>query len=161
MFSVAELLDRAKAGGSIESDYRLAKVIGITHAAISSYRVGKTMPNDRILGQLCALSGDDVAVVAAEIQAARAQSDEGKTMWLMIAKRLAGGATTAILSVCFAISLIALPATDARASTVQAHQTGEVSLLYIVSSTFLSVGDFLLVRLRRFTALLRCSFLLL
>jgi hypothetical protein len=33
MFSVADLLDRAKAGANIDSDYRLAKVIGITHSA--------------------------------------------------------------------------------------------------------------------------------
>lgn len=69
MISIANLLDAAKAKAGIESDYRLAKVIGITHSVVSSYRVGKSMPNDKILAQLCALSGDDVAVVAAEIQA--------------------------------------------------------------------------------------------
>jgi hypothetical protein len=155
MISVADLLDRAKAGGSIESDYRLAKVIGITHAAVSSYRMKKTMPDARVLEQLCALSGDDVAVVMAQIQAERERTPEGKNMWLMVAKRLAGGATTAILSVCFAIALIAAPASDARATTLNAYKTGEFSLLYIVSSTFLSVHVFALVRLRRFTGLLR------
>lgn len=157
MFSVANLLDRAKSRAGIESDYRLAKVIGITHSVVSSYRMQKSMPNDKILAQICALSGDDVGVIAAQIQAERAQSEEGRGMWLTIAKRLQGAATTAILSVCFAISLIALPATDARAATVEAYRDGGVNLLYIVSSTILTVGMHAAVRLRRFAGLWRVS----
>jgi len=155
MFSVADLLDRAKAGGNIESDYRLAKVIGITHSTMSGYRVGKTIPDARVLEQLCALSGDDAGVLMAQAQAERERTPEGKTMWLMVAKRLQGAATTAILSVCFAISLIAMSPDVAKAQTVDAFKTGEFSLLYIVSSTFLSVGAFLHVRLRQCAAFLR------
>ena len=140
MFSVADLLDRAKARAVIESDYRLAKVIGITHGAMTNYRTGRTLPDERVLEQLCALSGDDLAVTAAQVQAERARTSEGRAMWLMVARRLSGAATTAILSVCFAISLIALPATDARAATVEAYRDGGVNLLYIVSNTFLTVG---------------------
>jgi predicted transcriptional regulator len=132
MFSVANLLDAAKEKASIDSDYRLAKVIGITHSVVSAYRHGKSMPNDKILAQICALSGDDVAVVAAQIQAERSQSPEGKTMWMMIAKRLSGGASTAILSVVFAISLIAGYAEPARAAALNHAQNVKVNLLYIV-----------------------------
>jgi transcriptional regulator with XRE-family HTH domain len=149
MFSVADLLDRAKARGNIGSDYQLAKVIGISHQGMTNYRSGKTMPDARVLEQLCALSGDDLAVFAAQAQAERERTPEGKTVWKMIAARLAGGATTAILSVCFAIALIALPAQEARATTVDAYKTGEFSLLYIVSITILSVHDVVRVRLRR------------
>lgn len=148
MISIAKLLDSAKAKAGIESDYRLAKVIGITHSVISGYRLAKSMPNEKILAQLCALSGDDVAVVAAEIQALRAQSPEGKNMWLMIAKRLAGGAGTAILSVLFSIALIAGIAEPAQAADREGGRSARLDFIYIVSSTFLSVASFLLVRLR-------------
>lgn len=148
MFSIANLLERAKAQANIESDYRLSKVLSINQSAISNYRIGRSWPNDKILSQLCALSGDDVAVVAAQVQAERAQSDEGKTMWLMIAKRLSGVASTAILSVLFAIGLIAAPVQSARAGEVVDSQSVRVNSLYIVSSTFFSV----LVRLRRLPA---------
>lgn len=132
MFSVADLLDRAKAGGNIDTDYRLAKVIGISHQGMTNYRMGKSRPDARVLEQLCALSGDDVAVFAAQLQAERERTPEGKTMWLMIAKRLSGAAQTAILSVCFAIALIALPAQEARAGTLDAYKTGQFNLIYIV-----------------------------
>lgn len=155
MFSIAALLDRAKAGGNIESDYRLSKVIGITHQGMTNYRMGKTLPNESVIEQLCALSGDDPGVIAAQIQAARSKTPEAVNMWLMIAKRLAGGASTAILSVLFAISLIAGGAVDARASGLNASQTEKQGSLYIVSIAILSVGEFLRVRLRQFQGLFR------
>jgi hypothetical protein len=155
MFSIATLLDAAKAKANIESDYRLAKVIGKSHQVISNYRVGKSLPEESVIEQLCALSGDDAGVIAAQIQAERSKTPEAKNMWLMVAARLRGAAQTAILSVCFAIALIAAPASDARATTLDAAKTGQFNLLYIVSTTILSVGGFLMVRLRQFTGLFR------
>ena len=157
MFSIADLLERAKAGARIDSDYRLAKVIGITHASISLYRVGKTLPGDKVIEQLCALSGDDAQLIFAQIQASKASSSETKNFWNVMVKRLAGGASTAILSVLFSIGLIAAPVQQARAGEVgQAHSVW-VKNLYIVQSTFLSVQCFLLVRLRRMAPVWRLS----
>jgi hypothetical protein len=158
MFSIADLLERAKARANIESDYRLAKVIGKSHQVISAYRVGKSLPEESVIQQICALSGDDPDVIAAQIQAARSKSPEAKNLWLRVAARMSGAATTAILSVCFAIALIAAPASDARATTLDLHKTGQVNLLYIVSNTILSVQTFLMVRLRRFPGLFRLCF---
>lgn len=154
MFSVAELLERAKAGGNIESDYRLAKVIGISHSVISGYRAGKSVPDARVLEQLCALSGDDAGVLMAQAQAQRERTPEGKNMWLMVAKRLAGGASTAILAVLFTMGLIALPAEPARAGQVQDGQTAQLTKLYIVLNAILSAREFVLVRLRWFPRLI-------
>lgn len=151
MFSIANLLDAAKAKANIDSDYRLAKVIGKSHQVISAYRVGKSLPEESVIQQICALSGDDPDVIAAQIQAARSKSPEAKNLWLRVAARMQGAASGAILSVCFAIALIAMPASDARAVTVDAYKTGQVNLLYIVSSAFLSVSTFLMVRLRWFS----------
>lgn len=155
MFLIADLLERAKAKGNIESDYRLAIVIGITHGAMTHYRQGRTLPNEKVIAQLCALSGDDPGVVAAQIQAARSKSPEAVNMWNMIAARLSGVASTAFLSVVLAITLIAGYAPGARAGEVDASQNVKLNRLYIVSSTFLSVLEFLRVRLRQITGLLR------
>lgn len=155
MFSVADLIERAKVRANIDSDYRLCKVIGIKTPTMSGYRSGKSTPDARVLEQLCALAGEDLAVWAANLQAERERTPEGKTVWLMIAKRLAGGASTAILSVLFAISLIVGGAVDARASGLNDSQTVKVKSLYIVSITILSVGEFLRVRLRQFQGLFR------
>jgi transcriptional regulator with XRE-family HTH domain len=107
MFSIADFLDRAKARALIDSDYRLAKVIGITHSGISSYRMGKSLPNEAVIEQLCALSGDDPDLIAAQIQAARAKTGPAQVMWSRIALRLSGAAGSAILSLVITIGLIA------------------------------------------------------
>lgn len=148
MFSVATFLDRVKAGANIDSDYRLAKVIGITHAAISGYRHGKSLPNESAIEKLCALSGDDPDFIAAQIQAARAQNEPARVMWNRIAMRLAGGASTAFLSVLFSLVLIAGTARDALAGEAPTAKLSAVQIIYIVSSTFLSVARRWLVRLR-------------
>ena len=155
MFSIAQLLDAAKSRANIDSDYRLAKVIGITHAGISNYRMGKSLPNESTIEQLCALSGDDPDVIAAQIQAARSKSPEAKTMWLRVAARMAGRIQPAILAALFAIALIAGFAIPARSSESVDAQSGKVNSLYIVSITFLAGCEFLRSRLRQFQLLLR------
>ena len=155
MFSVANLLERAKQNAHLESDYRLAKVLRINQSAISNYRSGRSLPNIEILEALCALSGDDAGLIVAQMEASRAAEGPVRAMWLSVAKRLAGGASTAILSVCFAIALIAGYAEPARAAQGSDTQNAKLKCLYIVSNAILSVSGFLMVRLRQFPGLLR------
>lgn len=158
MFSVANLLERAKAHSNLESDYRLAKVLRINQSALSNYRSGRSLPNIEILEALCALSGDDAGLIVAQMEASRAAEGPVRNMWLSVAKRLAGGASTAILSVVFAIALIAGYAEPAQAAQGQASKTAKADSLYIVSNAFLSVSTFILVRLRRYARCLRLVF---
>lgn len=153
MFSVAEFLDRAKVRANIESDYRLAKVIGKSHNVISGYRHGKSLPEESVIEQLCALSGDDPDLIAAQIQAARSKTPEARTMWLRVAARMAGHAQPAILAALFAIALIAGYASPAKAAQWVSLQKPQLESLYIVSIGRIGrAGQFLFVRLRRFPA---------
>ena len=143
---IANLLDSAKAKAGIESDYRLSKVIGITHAAISCYRVGKALPGDKVIAQLCALSGDDAQLIYAQVQAFKASSSETQSFWNTLVLRLQSdrrhavrGVGTAILSVLFSIVLIAGQAREAGATALHDLKSQCVSSLYIVSSTVLTV----------------------
>ena len=148
MFSIAEFLDRAKARASIDTDYRLGKVIGISHQVISGYRLGKSLPNESVIEQLCALSGDDPDFIAAQIQAARAKDAPARVMWSRIAARLAGGASTAILSVLFSIGLIAGTTQDAMASSLTDLQNAESQqFIHRIKYVFVS-GCIRLERLR-------------
>ena len=154
MSLVSDLLDKSKTYANIDSDYRLAKIIGITHSAVSSYRMGKTLPNEKVLSQLCAITGDDVAVIAAQIQSERSQSPEAKNLWLMVAKRLSGAALTVILSAWVLLGLSATVPHESWAGDDSAHSQNRVSTIYTSYLLgILTVPDFLLVRLRRFAAL--------
>lgn len=153
MSFIDDLLDKSKTCANIDSDYRLAKVIGITHSAMTHYRMGRSLPNESVIEQLCALSGDDPDVIAAQIQAERSKDPEAKTLWLRVAARMAGGASTAILSVLIAIVLIAGFAPPAWAKNDADRYSLQSKFLYIVSITILSVPHLLMVRLRRFARL--------
>lgn len=131
MFLIATFLDSVKKKANIESDYRLAKVIGVTHSAVTNYRTGRTLPNERVIEQLCALSGDDACLITAEIQAARANNEPAKRMWQMIALRLAAGVPAALVSIVGAIVLIATTSGQAKASTLSSHNDSPQSVYYV------------------------------
>ncbi len=124
MFSVAHLLDSAKAKAGIETDYRLGKLIEKNHRNINNWRAGRSLPDEDSIERLCALSGDDPELIAAQIQSRRAASEEARQLWARVAQRLqhapramAGHAQTIFLLAVFAIGLIASGAAFARASS--------------------------------------------
>lgn len=149
MFSIARFLDHVKAAANIESDYRLAKVIGKNHSVITNYRSGKSLPNESMIEQLCALSGDDPDLIAAQVQAARVKDAPARAMWERIAARLQGGASTAFLSVLISLGLIAGTAQEARASAAPPSQMSFMTIIYIVSISVFVSARRALVRLRR------------
>lgn len=125
MFSVPEWLDRAKSRAGIESDYRLSKMIGTTHSAVSAYRTGVRMPDERVILKLCALSGDDPEHVAACLQSMRAANDDAADLWRRVAARLAGGANVMLLTGMTAFLIATFAGwTDAAAATLSAGWVG-------------------------------------
>lgn len=98
MVNIASLLDKAKLIHSLKSDYKLAIVMGVQHGSLRNYRDGKTLPDARVILKICELTGEDPALLAAEIEAARAKTDEGKALWTEMAKRLSVAAAAGIVS---------------------------------------------------------------
>ena len=98
MINIASLLDKAKVIHSLKSDYKLALVMGVQQSSLRNYRTGKTLPDERVIGKICDLTGDDPGLLLAEIEAQRAKSDEARAMWTDIAKRLSAAAAVGILS---------------------------------------------------------------
>jgi transcriptional regulator with XRE-family HTH domain len=113
MINIAALLDKAKDIHSLKSDYKLALVMGISQTALIHYRAGKSLPDARVISKICELTGDDAALLAAEIEAQRAKTDEARALWTSIARRLslgvAAGISAAALSGCFWVSAAAFP----------------------------------------------------
>lgn len=97
MIDVSALIDRARLGAGGVTDYRLAKLIGVTPQTISGYRAGVRSPDGRAIVKLCELSGDDPHQVAAEIQATRAASQEEAELWRRVASRLAGSVAAVVV----------------------------------------------------------------
>lgn len=109
MFSIPDLLDRAKRGAGVDSDYALAKLLGHKRQAnVSNWRLGKAVPEAASLIDLCKLSGDDAAEVIIMVQAGSAANDEEASVWNSIHARLQGGyielgVLGALIALCLAI----------------------------------------------------------
>ena len=88
MFEIATTLDRARIAQGLRSDYKLALVAGISHASLTSYRKGKTLPDVRVISKLAQLTGEDPSLMTAHVEFARAKNDEERTIWSDIAARL-------------------------------------------------------------------------
>lgn len=136
MKSVNELLDDVKAKHSIKSDYKLAQFLGLTLGAISHYRHGRSTPDERACQKIADALGMDADVLAAEMLARRATTDEARTMWARVAARLSHE-HAARFAVLFAIVFVAqfFGGTDLSAAPLALGITFDP--LYIVSIVLL------------------------
>ena len=55
MQTTKQLLDRAKKVQGIESDYKLAQVLGVVNSAVTNYRAGRSHPDDAVAAVMMAL----------------------------------------------------------------------------------------------------------
>lgn len=114
--NVAALLDKAKVIHRLPSDYKLALVMGIRTTSVTNYRTGKTLPDARVIRILCDLTGDDAAILAAEIEEQRASTDEARALWHQVAARLQSAAAAGVFSVVFLVAALGgLPMSEASA----------------------------------------------
>ncbi|AOS79201.1 hypothetical protein Q5W_09610 [Hydrogenophaga sp. PBC] len=127
--NIAALLDKAKVMHRLSSDYKLALVMGVKQTTLANYRTGKTLPDARVIGLICDLTGDDPALLAAEVEEQRATTDEAKAIWHQVAVRLQQAAAAGVFSVLAAVALaVGLPSGEARADTLKP----QLQIVYIV-----------------------------
>jgi hypothetical protein len=85
------LIERCKAAIGAESDYRLAKVLKVSHTALLHWRSGRARPDDLTVIRMSALIGIDPARVVVRLHAERAKDPETRALWLRIADSLPRG----------------------------------------------------------------------
>lgn len=132
MFSLPDFLDRAKRGAGIESDYALAKLIGVSRANVSNWRNERNTPDEGPIMKLCELSGDDPVDVAIEIQSSRAANDDAITLWQRVGARLKSVGQNVLVYGSIAIVFAAVHQ-DATAE-IALPPLDEVAGLYIMSN---------------------------
>jgi predicted transcriptional regulator len=125
MQTTKQLLDRAKKVQGIESDYKLAQVLGVVNSAVTNYRAGRSHPDDAVAARLAVLAGQDPSAVIAELHAERAKTPEVRQLWIRMANQLRHAVATVMFAVGAAMLVIAGSPTSAEASTgtAQANNT--------------------------------------
>lgn len=120
----------------LPSDYKLALVMGVQQTTLGNYRTGKTLPDARVISKICELTGDDPAILAAEIEVERAKTDEARALWASIARRLsiaaAAGIGSAVLSAAEVPANASKTASDSTTYAASPNAATKVKSLYIV-----------------------------
>jgi transcriptional regulator with XRE-family HTH domain len=93
MDTTALLIERTKAAINAESDYRLAKVLGVSHTTLLHWRNGRTRPDDKAIISMSELIGVDPRRVVAQMHAERAKCAKTRALWLAIADHMPKGAS--------------------------------------------------------------------
>lgn len=88
MLSSLDLIDLARHRQGDVSDYRIAKLLGISTAAISGYRTGKSSPANSVAVRLAELAGIDPAHAVVSCNLERASTPEEREVWEVLAARL-------------------------------------------------------------------------
>lgn len=115
----AELLDLARARADIPSDYRLAKILGVTSQTVSQWRSGRQYPDLLKVFQLAELAQLQTVSVAAELEldrAERAARPEQANAWRQVLEKLGGIAAAVIVSVGLGGASIGANPASARVS---------------------------------------------
>jgi transcriptional regulator with XRE-family HTH domain len=155
MFSVNDFLDRAKKGAGVESDYALAKIVGVSRANVSNWRNERNAPDERAIVKLCDLSGDDPEYVALLIQSMRAANDDAAGLWRRAAERLKKGAAAVALwpAVALIFGALITDRAEAAATSPALDLAGVCVLCQIVIRLLMRLA----VRRRRQANYLPCN----
>ncbi len=90
MLSTAELLDLAKERQGGVTDYRIAKLLGISTQNMSNYRCARSTPSNPVAMRLGELAGVDPAEAVAFVNIERAKSPDERAVWEFMLTKLHG-----------------------------------------------------------------------
>lgn len=100
-----EFLDQIKTAYSLDTDYKLGKLLGWTHTRISNYRKGRSRFDDATCEQVATMLHIDPLHVLAVVNAERTTSIKARTSWLRLAKETKGKTAKVAASVTLAAFL--------------------------------------------------------
>ena len=85
-----ELLEAVKVRRGVESDYALAKVLGVTQQAVSSYRAGNSKISDDVALTVAEILQLHPLQVIAAANAERAKTAAQKAKWVGLMEKFSG-----------------------------------------------------------------------
>lgn len=85
-----EYLAACKTRLGIESDYALAKRLGVTQSAVSSYRTGRSRIDDEVALTVAEILGVNPMQVIAAANAERAKTPEQRARWMGLMEKFSG-----------------------------------------------------------------------
>ena len=105
--TINELMDKARTRANLQSDYALAKALGIDRSIISQWRKGKKHPSTTEAAQLAALAGLEEMPVIAAIEYQTATTEKKKQFWKCYLEQ--HGITAGMCMIALGVSILLTP----------------------------------------------------
>ncbi|MDH2918301.1 MAG: helix-turn-helix domain-containing protein [Sideroxydans sp.] len=127
---IMELVEKAKNRAALQSDYALAKAMGIDRQVISQWKTGKRHPSNEEAVQLATLAGLDEMRVIAEIELRTANTEKKKEFWKHYIE--SRGLASCVTMTGLALAILATP-TPAKAEILQLQNyANSTDIIYIM-----------------------------
>lgn len=133
----SDLLAAVRLAQGIPSNYRLARVLGVTDKTVQRWQAGENAPDGPTCERLATMAGLDPDVIVAAMQAHREHAPTERARWERIAQRLQGMAAAVacvILSALITDTPDAWAQDSARAFSKAPTHKAWLPNLYIVRS---------------------------
>lgn len=127
MLTANDLLESAKRAQGIPSNYRLARVLGVTETTVANWKHARSTPDDAMALRLAEMAGLDPSDVLPAMYALRATDPAIRATWRVIAERLAATAA----GVCMSVAITGGPDAHASAPAAGACSTPGQSVYYV------------------------------
>lgn len=119
--TINELMDKAKTRANLQSDYALAKVIGIDRSVVSQWRKGKKHPSTDEAVKLATLAGLEEMPVIAAIEYEAATTEKKREFWKSYINAKGLTATLGLIALGLSIILTPEPAEALQLRNYDAH----------------------------------------
>lgn len=133
MQNVKKLLDEVKQKAGIETDYALAKTLGIRRQLVSSYYKGVRVPDNAMCLEIAKRTEKPLAVVIAAIELDAEKDAKKHEVWRKYYKSIGGFAASFMIAALLTLLSVTLELTGvAKAVENPALKNGEINTLQIM-----------------------------
>ncbi|WP_082864473.1 helix-turn-helix domain-containing protein [Caballeronia temeraria] len=136
MKSTVQYLDEVREKLELPSDYAAAKALGVTRAAVSSWRVGRSAPDELTCARIAEALGIEPIEVIAASQFERSKDEHARAVWESIWGKAAGVIAKASIVCAVGLSAAVTPTSQAQASgnTGTTGEGGHSARIYVMSN---------------------------
>jgi transcriptional regulator with XRE-family HTH domain len=135
MKTTVEYLDALRERLDLPSDYAASKVLGVTRAAASKWRQGRTTFDDLTACKVADILGIEPLEVIAACNFERASDERSREVWSSIWGKAAGVIAKASIVCAVGLSAAITPTSQARASgNANTGEGGHSATLYVMST---------------------------
>lgn len=125
---IAELLNEVKEKTGSNSDGELARKLGVSKQAMSSYYSGHRAPDEFVCLKIAEALGKPLDTIIATVKVSSEKDEKRREVWENYMKRLGGLAASFLITLCVTVTLV-VTSTPSEAATLLGFGQGMLCIM--------------------------------